>query len=135
MSSTAMFGGTYGYSIGRWTFDARLLGGFYFAKAPNVRIDGEGAIPEEARKFNNLKYDCVGTFGWQTGICVRYNFCKRWFFNARSNFYHARPQYKIDYQEITPKYGYQSREYVFSQCTSVADITFGIGLDLGKIRK
>lgn len=134
MSSCVMAGPSWGYRTGRWTFDLRALGGFYFAKAPYIEVQEGIILPDKTQKFDNKKYDCVGALGYNIGACVRYNFSKRWFVNGRVNFYHAKPFYAVDYQQITPKYGYQTYHYEFYQKTSVSDVTIGIGYDLGKLR-
>jgi hypothetical protein len=129
LSSCAMIGATYGYRLGRLTFDARLMAGAYFAKTPSVRYAHgiELDIVQQA-----IKHEYATNIGSQAGLSARYNFSKRWFLNVRTNFYYALPYYTIPYPAY--KTTYQPEQYNFQRHSTAIDFTVGIGYDLGNLQ-
>ena len=128
MSSCLMFGPAYGLRFDKLTLDFNILGGLYFAKSPDVRLQNEQSIPLECNKFNNNFFDCVVALGYQLSAAMRYNICNHFFATAKTRFYHSNPSYTIGYDLPTDEKGGYKNQYKFSQPTSVLDFTVGIGI-------
>jgi hypothetical protein len=134
MTSCLMIGPAYGIRIcEKLTVDFKVVGGLYFAKAPDVRVQNDAGIAEGDNKFNNNIYNCVAALGYQCGASLRYNFCHHFFAKANATFSHARPSYTNSYALPTEANGTIGKhDYSFSQNTSVLDFTLGIGWATGK---
>ena len=125
MSSCVMFGPSYGWQFGKFGVDVRMMGGLYFAKAPDTNMPDESAVDKKCWKFNNNWYDCVAALGYQCGAGIRYNVCHRWMVYGRTSYFHAHPNYSIK-SKYTNESGKPQEEYKFSQRTSAVDVVVGV---------